>query len=101
MFAFRLCLALGLLHPDYLLNSLTSRQLAEWMAYYAVDPFGDQRGDLQAGIIAATVSNRWRGKNEAPAKPVDFMPYIEKPQQSAEEIQRTLRSILGAVTSDG
>lgn len=33
--AFRLCLEIGCEHPDYLLARLTSRQVAEWWAYFA------------------------------------------------------------------
>lgn len=36
MFPFSLCLDLGYPHPDYLLPLLTSRQLAEWEAFYLV-----------------------------------------------------------------
>jgi hypothetical protein len=86
------------LHPDGLLQSLTSRQFAEWMAFYSIDPFGDQRADLRTGIVASVLNNRWRGKTEHPREPVDFMPFREQPEQTPEEIQRQLRSILGQVT---
>ncbi len=98
LFAFRLCLALGQLHPEHLLQSLTSRQFAEWMAFYSLDPFGDQRADLRAGIVAATMNNRWRQKNENPMQPSEFMPFKEVHEQTPEEMQRQLRSILGQVT---
>jgi hypothetical protein len=101
LFAFRLCLALGVSHPDTLLRELTAKQLAEWMAFYGIDPFGDQRADLRIGILCATMNNRWRGKNEQPAEPVSFMPFVRQTEQSPEEIQRTLRSILGQVMPHG
>ncbi len=34
MLAFRLCLELGVEHPDYLLERLTANQLTEWMGYF-------------------------------------------------------------------
>lgn len=98
LFVFRLCLALGQLHPEHLLQSLTSRQFAEWMAFYSIDPFGDQRADLRAGIVAATMSNRWRGKNENPASASDFMPFRGQSQQTPDEIKRALHSILKQVS---
>ena len=101
MFAFRLCLALGCLHPDDLLRSLTAKQFAEWRAFYGLDPFGDQRADLRAGIISSVISNRMRGKNENPMEPMQFMPYIQQSEQTPEEIQRTLRDILGQVIPHG
>jgi hypothetical protein len=68
------------------------------MAFYSIDPFGDQRADLRAGIVASVLNNRWRGKTEQPREPVDFMPFREQPEQTPEEMQRQLRSILGQVT---
>ena len=97
MFAFRLALALGQPHPDYLLGAITSRQFAEWQAFYALDPFGDQRADLRAGIVCATMSNRWRGKNENPKEPLDFMPFRQEPEQTPEDMRRTLRGLLGMI----
>jgi hypothetical protein len=98
MFAFRLCLELGILHPDHLMRSLTSRQLSEWMVFYGLDPFGEQRADLRAGIVASVVNNRWRGRHETPREPADFMPFREQPKQTPDEIKRTLRTILGGMT---
>lgn len=31
--------------------------LDRWMAYYQVEPFGQARGDLQAGMICASLHN--------------------------------------------
>lgn len=101
LFAFRLCLAIGCRHPDYLLRDITSRQLLEWQAFYQIDPFGDQRGDLQACIIAAMVNNRMRGKNETPIAPIDLMPFRHVPEQTPEQMKRTLQTILGQVIKDG
>lgn len=97
MFAFRLALALGYIHPDAMLRHLTSRQFNEWQAFYQIDPFGEQRGDLQMGILASVFSNRMRGKNETAAKPSDFMPFLHEQEQTAEDMQRTLRNILSQV----
>jgi hypothetical protein len=80
-----------------MLRQLTSRQFYEWQEFYQHDPFGDARGDLRMGILASVFNNRLRGKNETPAKPVDFMPYFKEREQTPEDIQRTLRGILGLV----
>lgn len=57
-----------------LLHRLSSRELTEWMAYYALEPFGEERGDMRAGIVASTLYNVHRGKNTRAATPEDFMP---------------------------
>ena len=58
---------------------MSSREYAEWMAYYRLEPFGEERGDLRAGVVAATVANvnrdpKVRGE---PYSPRDFMPLVE------------------------
>lgn len=91
-FAFRLCVALGIRHPDYL--DISSRQFSDWLAWYTHEPFGELRADLQAGIIASTINNRMRNKGERARPPTEFMPYYEKPEQTPEQIRATLRRIL-------
>lgn len=56
-----------------LLTRVSSRELTEWMAYYELEPFGEERADLRAGIIASTVANVNRAKGKA-YQPQDFMP---------------------------
>lgn len=51
----------------------------ECMAYDQMEPFGGPRGDLQAGIIAATITNMLRDpKKGKAAVPADFMLFMEK-----------------------
>jgi hypothetical protein len=59
-----------------LLRRTTSRELTEWMAFYELEPFGPERGDLRAGIVAATVANANRDpkKVKKAFEPQDFMP---------------------------
>lgn len=63
----------------------------EFMVFERLEPFGDLRGDLQAGIIAATLANINRGKNTKPFKAADFMPNWNQPveqikQQTPEQV---------------
>lgn len=41
---------------------MTSRQLAGWMAYYQVEPWGSDWEDLQFGDLKATVINMTPGR---------------------------------------
>jgi hypothetical protein len=34
---------------------LTATELAEWEVDYGIEPWGERRGDLQAGIVAAAL----------------------------------------------
>lgn len=85
------------MHPNHLLRGLTSRQFAEWIEYYGLEPFGEERADLRSAIVACTMANGWRGKGQSPSRPLDFMPYARKREQTPDEIKRELRSILGEV----
>ena len=81
-----------------LLSRISSRELTEWQAYYSLDPFGEDRADLRAGIIAATTANMLRAKGAKGYKPQDFMPRFEKPRQDWRdqlEIVKTLNTALG------
>lgn len=55
-------------------QEIDSREFAEWIAYEQIDPSGAERTDLNAGIIASTIANVWRGKGQKTLKPSDFMP---------------------------
>jgi len=73
-----------------LLARMDSHELAEWIAFYAIEPFGEQRADLRAAIVASVIANCNRGKNQKAFKPADFMPFKEapppkKPQSMSEQ----------------
>jgi hypothetical protein len=77
-----------------MLARIDSRELAEWMQYYAIDPFGTERNDLQSGIVASTIANANSGKGKA-FQPSDFMPYLNKNEQTAEDMQTLLNTMAG------
>lgn len=58
------------------------------MVYEAIEPFGDRRGDIQAGIVSSVLANIHRGKDARPYNITDFLPQFETPerrQQTPEE----------------
>ncbi len=79
-----------------LLASCDSRELAEWMAYEQVEPFGDARGDLQAGVVASTIANVNRGKRAKSYKPQDFLLQFRKPQAQSLSAEATLAAAMAA-----
>jgi len=79
-----------------LLLRIDAKELAEWSAYYSIEPFGTFRSDLQAGIIASTVANCNRAKNSKTFSPDDFMPIGQhgKPKiMSGEEMKSVMMGI--------
>lgn len=74
---------------------LTARELDEWMAYYMLEPFGETRHDLQAGIVASTVVNLFGDRKGKPLNPGDFVLFqdaVEKKPKEAKEIYNQFRS---------
>lgn len=56
------------------------------MAFFGVEPFGEVRGDIQAGIVAATFANANRKKGSKALNPADFMPKFGDEGQSEAEM---------------
>ena len=57
MFAFRLAAKLGYADVDAMLDSIPSSLLTEWMAFYGLENWSEERADLRAGGIAAAIYN--------------------------------------------
>lgn len=73
----RLALALGRTVEE-LGRTMTAAEFSDWQRYAAAEPFGEQRADLRAGIVAAAVANyagKMRREGLPPAVPTDFMPF--------------------------
>ncbi len=68
------------------------------MAYYALEPFGEERADLQAGIIASTIANVNRDpkKRRRPYKPQDFMPKFDAEKTQDWQSQLAMVEMLNA-----
>lgn len=74
-------MALGVIHPDVLLASLTASQWSEWLQYADIEPFGELRADFRAGQIAATIANyagKSRNAGASTLEPFDFMPALKE-----------------------
>ena len=73
---------------------MTAKELSEWMAYYEVEPFGEERADYRSAMIAWVLASIYAKKGHKP-KIEDFMPFQDKTkrQQTAGEIQSMLHMI--------
>ena len=76
-----------------LLARIDSRELSEWIEFNSVEPIS-YRGDLQAGIIASTIANVNRGKDTQPFHPIDFMPLLDKPEQTEDDMKAILSKMV-------
>ena len=70
-------------------------ELAEWLAFYNLEPFGEHRADIRSGIVACVFANAHRGKNKSAFKVEDFMPKFDPPKQmSIDEINGVLKGFV-------
>jgi len=61
---------------------MSSAQISEWMAYYNLEPFGDDW--RQTGVVAGVIANvnRDAKKKRRPYEPEDFMPITKRQEQA-------------------
>ena len=63
------------------MRRLTSAQLAEWAAFFRIEPDADFRADSLAAQQLAMLGNINRSDSKTePFEPRDFMPWIDKPK---------------------
>lgn len=71
-------------------REIDSREFAEWVAEYRIEPWGEIRSDLRMGIIASATLAPWSKKGQEP-RPIDLMPKFDKqatrPRQSEAEMK--------------
>jgi hypothetical protein len=80
-----------------MLSLISSYELSEWMVEFENDPFGDQRADARAAMIATTIANVFRGKR-SPFKLETFMlKFGKRIRTMAEQIAKVeqLNAIFG------
>ena len=84
-----------------ILEELDGAQIAEYMAFDQIEPFGEQRADARSASVCATMSNRWRGKGERTRKLTEFMLFERKSKRKTVEEQivmaRVIHEAVGAI----
>ncbi len=58
---------------------MSSAEFAEWLAYYRLEPFGEERADARSALLAALIANLYRNpkRRREPYQISDFMPHFE------------------------
>lgn len=64
--------------------------LYDWMAYYRLEPFGDEW--LRHAVQMCQFYNANRGRSQPPRNPADFMPVEQRPQ-TPEQMHEILQRI--------
>jgi hypothetical protein len=82
----RLALACGRVDVDRLAAELTSAELSEWQAFDRIEPFGGERGDLQAAGVAWMVYKTAHPTGKL--RVADFMPTFGPPADDAPAAEK-------------
>lgn len=88
-----------------MLAGMSSRQMAEWQAYWRLEPFGAYRDDWRFACLLAMLANMFRGKETAPIGPAEFMSLLDPTgeteavssaeEQAAEQFEAMWAKMLG------
>lgn len=80
-----------------MLGEMTSAQVAEWYAYFKIEPWGTQEDDRRMATIAATVANTVPRKRGSKAyRTEQFMPRREPTVQSWKQQKAAFAALTGA-----
>lgn len=75
---------------------MDSMELAEWMAYYSIEPWGFHFQNWQSGMAASVSANLQRKKDSKPYKPSDFwLDTNPTKHKSPQNVEDKLRAALG------
>jgi hypothetical protein len=87
-----------------MLAEMRPSELGEWMAFWQIEPWGDERADLRTAINTAVLANvnRDSKRRPNPFTPKDFMPYYREPepdpalaQRKALDLEKRLLAMFG------
>lgn len=61
---------------------MSSAEFSEWMAFYSIEPFGEERADIRQAMTTSAVHNSIQAHMKEPkwTKPGDFMPFSTQPK---------------------
>lgn len=65
---------------------MSSHEFTEWMAYYEIEPFGEERADLRQAMTTQGIYNTLQAQRKHPKwhKLDEFMPFKDKPEPISE-----------------
>lgn len=84
---------MGRLDVDNMLEEMDAGMLVEWMGYSWLEPWGEERADLRAGVICTHVERLAVGRKSR-SRPQDFvMKFGPREVQSADQIRQALERV--------
>jgi hypothetical protein len=81
---------------EELLETLSARELGDWAAFYALEPWGSEAAFLRTGIVTALIANTNRDSKRKPEPfvPADFMPDFTGKKRQARLDPKRVRNLL-------
>jgi hypothetical protein len=70
---------------------MSSRELTEWMVFYGMRPFGEDRDDFRMGQLCSVMAAPHTPKGHQPMSPADFIPEMQK-EQTPEEAAMLIKA---------
>ncbi len=67
-----------------MLSRMSSYELSEWQAFEKLEPFGSEAGYVGHAIVAKTIADVNRGKDQKPYELSDFMPRYEEEEKESQ-----------------
>lgn len=80
--------------------SMSSRDFAEWMAYYEIEPFGAEVTDIHGASIASLLYNANRSKNALPMSMEKLRTWQPIKEKDAADNRAFFERIKRAVTRE-
>lgn len=75
------------------LGEISWDQFLAWYAFHTrVELIGEERADIRMGTLAALIANMFGKKSAKRLRPLDFMPYTEKPKAAKRKPIRDAES---------
>ena len=70
-------------------SRLTAREFAEWMAFYQIDPWGEQRADMRSAQLVSMLANINRDPKKGRVyRPDEFMLFPDQQGDSQAETRQ-------------
>lgn len=81
-----------------MLRSMSGREFVEWMAFYQLEPWGEERADLRQAFTTKMLYDVNRDPKKSKDLPVTtWMPYTEQPERehNPEQLRAKWTQIIG------
>jgi hypothetical protein len=79
---------------------IDAREFAEWMAYYRLEPWGEERADMRMAVEASSIVNCWIDAKHR-TKPKDFLYLRDEQDQEQQNIEAMKAQFKIAVSANG